>query len=179
MSRKTISKRTFHPLLREYKFTGKTKRLFKKFTNKKRFFRANTVIFALCKWNLPIFNLVSRQNGGFCAYFCLFWHHKKPNSTNSKLNLPILNDSIFFALKGKFSRFCESCTILGVYFLHTKSRLSFLKVLHRISKFESRFPKSEYFRRRETKKEHPAWECSCFMLTLGSRWRCVPLPLLR
>ena len=157
MSRKTILKRTFHPLLREYKFTGKTKRLFKKFTNKKRFFRANTVIFALCKWNLLIFNLVSRQNGGFRAYFCLFWHHKKSNSANSKLNLPILNDSNFFALKGKFSRFCESCTILDVYFLHTKSRLAFWKsrIKYPNSNLVSR--KANIFVGGKQKKSTPHW----------------------
>ena len=33
-----------------------------------------------------------------------------------------MSDSNFFALKGKISRFCESCTIFDAYFLHPRKQ---------------------------------------------------------
>ena len=122
MSRKTISKKSPPPPVKRPKFTRKTKPLFKKFTNKITFFCLKCVIFAVCKCNLLVFASGPGKKCSFCAHFCLFLHTKKQTFCFGKFYLPILKDSKKFAKKGIFPSFCESCTILRAYFLHTRKQ---------------------------------------------------------
>ncbi len=155
MSRKTISKKFFRTPKTPPKFTRQTKRLFKKFTNENAFFDENATVFGVCKHNLPILHLANAKIGCFCAHFCLFLHDKKRIFRNSKFHLPILKDSKKLAEKGIFLLFCESCTIFGAYFLHTKRQIKTESNLVRGADFKSHFPKNKYFDKKRKKKSTP------------------------
>ena len=149
MSRKTIAKRSSHRFKKSGKFTSKTKRLCKKFTNKKRIFGRKSVIFVLCKWNLLIFTHCRPRKVSFCAYFCLFWHYQKPIFYFGKFDLPIFEEFKKMTLKVKIQHFCESCTILNAYFLHILGRKKGRQTGLQVSKSNVPFSKIQHFEEKQ------------------------------
>ena len=158
MSRKTISKKSPSLPFVPPKFTRKTKPLFKKFTNKTAAFCPKSIIFAVCKCYLPVFAFKPLKRCSFCAHFCLFLHTKNQTFHFGKFHLPILRDSKKFTKKGIFPPFCESCTILRAYFLHTRKLRENPSDLCRGADFKSPFPKNKYFDKKR-KKRAPRKEC--------------------